>query len=90
MTAFKIPRARFASIGVPVLVMNGAKTDPRLRSAARTIAEIIPAANYRELAKQTHNVQPDVLTPAVGEFCGSGIDGDVTPSRMMENPRELE
>jgi pimeloyl-ACP methyl ester carboxylesterase len=68
MTAFKIPRARFASVGVPVLVMNGAKTDPRLRSAARTIAEIIPAANYRELAKQTHNVQPDVLTPAVGEF----------------------
>jgi pimeloyl-ACP methyl ester carboxylesterase len=68
MTAFKIPRARFASINVPALVMNGAKTDPRLRNAARMIAEIIPAANYRELAKQTHNVQPIVLTPAVVEF----------------------
>jgi pimeloyl-ACP methyl ester carboxylesterase len=68
MTAFRIPRARFASIGVPTLVMNGSKTDPRLRSAARMIAEIIPAANYRELAKQTHNVQPGVLAPAVVEF----------------------
>ena len=46
MAAFRIPRARFASIGVPTLVMNGTKTDSRLRNAARTIAEIIPGANY--------------------------------------------
>ena len=68
MTAFRIPRARFASIGVPALVMNGAKTDPRLREAAQTIADVIPAARHRELAGQTHNVKPDVLTPAVVEF----------------------
>jgi len=67
MTAFKIPRARFASIGVPTLVMNGGNTDPRLRNAARMIAEIIPA-DYRELAGQTHNVKPGVLAPAVVEF----------------------
>ena len=68
MTAFKVPRERFASIGVPVLVMNGSKTDPRLRDAARTIANTVPAAQYRELAGQTHNVTPDVLAPAVVEF----------------------
>ena len=68
MTAFRIPRARFASIGVPALVMNGAKTDPMLREAARTIADAIPAARHRELAGQTHNVKPDVLAPAVMEF----------------------
>jgi pimeloyl-ACP methyl ester carboxylesterase len=68
MTGFRIPRARFASIGVPVLVMNGAKTDARLRDAAQAIAEAIPAAHYRELAGQTHNVKPDVLTPAVVDF----------------------
>ena len=28
MTGFRIPRARLASIAVPVLVMNGTKTDP--------------------------------------------------------------
>jgi pimeloyl-ACP methyl ester carboxylesterase len=68
MTAFRIPRARFASIGVPALVMNGAKTDPRLREAARTIAAAIPAARHRELPGQTHNVKPRVLAPAVVEF----------------------
>ena len=68
MTAFRIPRARFASIGVPVLMMNGAKTDGRLREAAQAIAGAIPAARHRELAGQTHNVKPDVLAPAVVEF----------------------
>ena len=70
MTAFRIPRARLASIGVPTLVMNGSKTDPRLRDAARTIVDAIPGARYRELAGQTHNVKPDILTPAVVEFLG--------------------
>jgi pimeloyl-ACP methyl ester carboxylesterase len=68
MTAFRIPRGRFASIGVPALVMHGSKTDPRLKEAAHTIADVVPAARHRELAGQTHNVKPDVLTPAVVEF----------------------
>jgi pimeloyl-ACP methyl ester carboxylesterase len=68
MTAFKIPRERFASIAVPVLVMNGSKTDQRLREVARTIANAIPGARHRELPRQTHNVKPDVLTPAAVEF----------------------
>ena len=68
MTAFRIPRDRFAAIRVPVLVMNGVRTDPRLREAARAIAEVIPAARHRELAGQTHNVKPGVLTPAVVDF----------------------
>jgi len=70
MTAFRIPRARLAAIGVPTLVMNGSKTDPRLRDAARTIVDAIPGARYRELEGQTHNVKPDILTPAVVEFLG--------------------
>jgi pimeloyl-ACP methyl ester carboxylesterase len=68
MTAFRIPRARFATIGVPALVMNGTKTDPRLREAARTIAAAIPGARHHELAGQTHNVKPEILTPEVVEF----------------------
>jgi pimeloyl-ACP methyl ester carboxylesterase len=68
MTAFRIPRARFASIGVPVLLMNGGKSDPRLRNAARTIADVVASARHAELAGQTHNVKPDVLAPAVAEF----------------------
>ena len=68
MTEFSIPRPRFASIRNAVLVMNGSKTDARLKEAARAIAETVPGAQHRELPGQTHNVKPDVLTPAVLEF----------------------
>jgi pimeloyl-ACP methyl ester carboxylesterase len=75
MTEFRIPRSRFASIGIPVLVMNGSKTDPRLTEAARVIANAIPGAQYRELAGQSHNVKPAVLTPAVLEFLTASTVG---------------
>jgi pimeloyl-ACP methyl ester carboxylesterase len=68
MTSFKIPRARFASIAVPTLVLNGSKTDPRLKKAAQTIASAITGARHGELAGQTHNVKPGALAPAVVEF----------------------
>jgi pimeloyl-ACP methyl ester carboxylesterase len=68
MTAFRIPRSRFASIAAPVLVMNGTRTDPRLRTAAQAVVEVTPSARYQELAGQTHNVSPNALAPAVVEF----------------------
>ena len=71
MTGFRIPRSSFAFIRVPALVMNGSKTDQRLKDAARAIAAVIPGARHSELAGQTHNVKPDVLTPAVVEFLRS-------------------
>jgi pimeloyl-ACP methyl ester carboxylesterase len=68
MTGFRIPRQRFASIRVPAMIMNGGKTDSRLLEAAVAVAASIPRGRYRELAGQTHNVKPEVLTPAVVEF----------------------
>lgn len=68
MAAFRIPRARFASIRIPVLVMNGSKTALRLKEAARAVAQTIPLAQHRELAGQTHNVRPEVLASASVEF----------------------
>lgn len=68
MTAFKIPRATFSSVAVPTLVMHGSKSDDRLKNAARAIAQIVPGAQHRELAGQTHNVKPEVLVPAVVQF----------------------
>jgi pimeloyl-ACP methyl ester carboxylesterase len=73
MTDFRIPRSSFAFIRVPALVMNGSKTDERLKDAARAIAAVIPGARHNELAGQTHNVKPDVLTPAVVEFLTPSI-----------------
>jgi pimeloyl-ACP methyl ester carboxylesterase len=82
MTGFRIPRARFASIAVPALVMNGAKTDPRLREAAGVLAQVIPTAQRRELDGQTHNVRPDVLAPAVIEFL-TATEGWATGPRLV-------
>jgi pimeloyl-ACP methyl ester carboxylesterase len=70
MTEFKVPRTRFASIRIPTLVMNGTKSDGRLKLAARAVAEAIPGATYRELAGQTHYVNPRALGPAAIEFLG--------------------
>ena len=68
MSDFRIPRDRFARVRTPVLVMNGTKTDERLKQAARDLAATIPGARHRELAGQTHNVSPGVLAPATIEF----------------------
>ena len=78
MSEFRVPRARFASIKVPALVMHGSKTDPRLKQAAQTVANVVPGAQHRELAGQTHNVKPEVLAPAVIEFF---IASTATPQR---------
>ena len=75
MTAFRIPRERFASIRVPALIMNGSKTDARLRAAAHVIARAIPEARHRELAGQTHNVKPGALAPPVIEFLAAAAAG---------------
>jgi pimeloyl-ACP methyl ester carboxylesterase len=68
MSDFKVPVARFATIGVPTLVMHGSKTDARLQKAATAVAKAVPGASHRTLAGQTHNVKPAVLVPAVVEF----------------------
>ena len=49
MTAFRFRAARFASIGVPALVMHGAKTDRRLQKAAKAVADAVPGAQSPEL-----------------------------------------
>jgi pimeloyl-ACP methyl ester carboxylesterase len=68
MTDFRVPRVRFSSIRVPVLMMAGSKTQPRLIEAAKAAAGVIPGAQYRELGGQTHNVDPAILAPAARQF----------------------
>jgi pimeloyl-ACP methyl ester carboxylesterase len=68
MGDFAVPVKRIAAIRIPTLVMDGGKTDARLRRAAENIAAALPTATRRTLAGQTHNVKPEVLTPALVEF----------------------
>jgi pimeloyl-ACP methyl ester carboxylesterase len=68
MGDFVVPRARLAAIGVPTLAMNGSKTTPALKSAARAVAEAVPGAQHRVLEGQDHNASPQALTPVLVEF----------------------
>jgi len=68
MSGFEVPTARLASIRIPTLAMAGSKTTDRLKKAARAVADAVPGARHRELAGQTHMVNPAVLAPAVAEF----------------------
>src|SRR5262249_20865345 len=41
MNGFQVPAARLRSIRVPTVAMHGSKTDPRLKTAALNVAEVI-------------------------------------------------
>ena len=68
MRGYQVPKRRLASVEVPTMVMHGSNTDVRLAAAARAVADAIPGAQHRTLDGQTHNVKPEVLTPAVVDF----------------------
>lgn len=68
MGDFSVPKARLASVQVPSLILYGGKTDAKLKKATEAAADIVPQAQRRTLAGQTHNVAPKVLAPAVIEF----------------------
>jgi pimeloyl-ACP methyl ester carboxylesterase len=78
MSGFRIPRARLASSSIPALVMNGSKTDARLKAATRAVAATMPLAQHRELAGQTHNVNARVLAAAAVEFLA--VSGAAMPA----------
>jgi hypothetical protein len=62
------PLKKWASVAVPVLVMDGGASPPWLRNAAQALVDIVPAASRRTLEDQTHQVAPEVLAPALIDF----------------------
>ena len=71
MSGFEVPTARLATLKIPVLAMSGSKTPDRLKKAAHAVADAVPGAKHRELAGQTHMVNPAILAPVVREFFAS-------------------
>ncbi|OXY90802.1 alpha/beta fold hydrolase [Streptomyces diastatochromogenes] len=63
-----LPRARLAAISVPVLVAAGGASPEWMLGANRALAEAVPEGTYRELAGQTHMVEPEVLGPVLADF----------------------
>lgn len=63
-----IPTERAASVTVPALVMNGGASYPFMYDTARTLSHAMPHAELRTLKGQRHDVDPNVLAPALVEF----------------------
>lgn len=63
-----VPVERAAEVKQPTIVIDGAASPPLLRGAAATLANALPAAQYRTLPGQTHDVDPAVLAPVLVEF----------------------
>jgi pimeloyl-ACP methyl ester carboxylesterase len=68
MGDFSLPKRRLASVPVPTLVIDGEKSDARLRRAVEAVTGTVPGARRRTLKGQTHNVKPEVLVPVLVEF----------------------
>ena len=63
-----VPREKAAQIDVPTLVIAGALSSEELRRAAKTAANAIPGARYRDLEGQAHAASPESLAPLLKEF----------------------
>jgi pimeloyl-ACP methyl ester carboxylesterase len=63
---------RYASVGVPTLVLDGGTT-PWLSAGAKALATALPSSTHRTLAGQQHNVDPAAMAPALVEFFASVV-----------------
>ncbi len=62
------PLRRWASVGVPALVMDGGASPDWQRHAVRALAEVLPNARHLTLEGQDHGPASEVLAPALVEF----------------------
>jgi hypothetical protein len=63
-----VPRDLTSTIAVPALVLAGGASPEGLQQAAEATAGALPAAEYRTLDGQTHDVAPEALAPVLVEF----------------------
>jgi pimeloyl-ACP methyl ester carboxylesterase len=63
-----LPASQWASVTVPALVMDGGKSPVWLRHANRSLASVLPNAQYRTLEGQTHMLKPKAHAPMLVEF----------------------
>jgi pimeloyl-ACP methyl ester carboxylesterase len=68
MSGSPAPLARFASVTMPTLVMDGGASPQYMQHAAQALADVLPNVQYRTLEGQEHGAAPDVLVPVLTEF----------------------
>ncbi len=67
-TGKPLPASRWASVTIPTLVMDGGKSPAWMRHANRSLASVLPNAQYRTLEGQTHTLKPKAHAPSLVEF----------------------
>ena len=67
-TGSREPLARWASVMLPVLVMDGGASPAWMRNGARALAETLPNSTHLTLENQTHAADPAMLAGALEEF----------------------
>ena len=63
-----LPTGRWASVTIPVLVMDGGNSPAWMLHANRSLASVLPNAQYRTLVGQTHMLKPKAHAPILVEF----------------------
>jgi pimeloyl-ACP methyl ester carboxylesterase len=63
-----LPANGWASVTVPTLVMDGGKSPAWMRHANRSLASVLPNAQYRTFEGQTHMVKAKAHAPTLVEF----------------------
>jgi pimeloyl-ACP methyl ester carboxylesterase len=63
-----LPASRWASVTIPALVMDGGNSPAWMRHANRSLARVLPSAQYRTLKGQTHMLKPKAHAPMLVEF----------------------
>ncbi len=64
------PLEKWRTVTAPTLVLDGGDSPAWMHHAAQALADVLPHAQYRSLAGQTHAVAPEVLAPVLVEFFG--------------------
>ena len=72
MSGQPLPADRWAAVAAPTLVMYGRGTEPWLIAAARALAALLPTASLQAVEGAQHNVEADVLAPALRRFAAAG------------------
>jgi pimeloyl-ACP methyl ester carboxylesterase len=68
MSGRPLPAGRWATIGLPTLVMYGRGTEPWLISGANAIADLLPTATAQPVEGEQHTVAAEVLAPVLRRF----------------------
>ena len=63
-----LPASRWAGATMPALVMDGGKSPVWMRNATRSLATILPNAQYRTLPGQTHMIKAAAVVAPLVEF----------------------